>query len=91
MVPNDFRMTVLKLKDGRVLSGVIPEQTERTITIVSPAQRIQVERKDVTETQVLPISLMPEGLLPAMTPEQVRDLFAYLMGSSQVDLPEVNK
>ena len=90
VVPNDFRMTVLKLKDGRVLSGVIPEQTERTITIVSPAQRIQVERKDVTETQVLPISLMPEGLLPAMTPEQVRDLFAYLMGSSQVALPEVN-
>ncbi len=88
VVPNDFRMTVLKLKDGRVLSGVMPEQTERTVTIVSPAQRVQVERKDIAETQVLPISLMPEGLLPAMTDEQVRNLFAYLMGSGQVDLPK---
>ena len=52
---------------------------------------VQVERKDIAETQVLPISLMPEGLLPAMTEEQVRNLFAYLMSSGQVDLPAINK
>ena len=87
VVPNDFRLTVLKMKDGRVLSGVIPEQTERTVTVVSPALRQQVERKDIAETQTLPISLMPEGLLPAMTEEQVKNLFAYLMGNGQVELP----
>ena len=87
VVPNDFRLTVLKMKDGRVLSGVIPEQTERTVTVVSPALRQQVERKDIAETQTLPISLMPEGLLPAMTEDQVKNLFAYLMGNGQVELP----
>lgn len=87
VVPNDFRMTVLKLKDGRVLSGVIPEQTERMLTIVSPAQRLQVEKKEIVETNQLPISLMPEGMLPAMSEEQVRDLFAYLMGNGQVAMP----
>ena len=32
------------------------------------------------------LSLMPEGLLQAFTPEQQRDLLAYLMGNSQVPL-----
>jgi putative heme-binding domain-containing protein len=86
VVPNDFRMTVLTLKDGRVLSGVIPEQTDRMLTIASPAQRIQVEKKDIASSNTLPISLMPEGLLPAMTEEQVKNLFAYLMGNGQVEM-----
>jgi hypothetical protein len=30
---------------------------------------------------------MPEGLLEALTPEQARDLIAYLMHKSQVPLP----
>ena len=87
VVPNDYRLTVLKMKDGRILSGVIPEQTERTVTIVSPGQRLQVERQDIADTQHPPVSLMPEGLLGAMTEEQVRNLFAYLMGNGQVELP----
>ena len=66
---------------------MIPEQTERTVTIVSPGQRLQVERQDIADTQHPPVSLMPEGLLGAMTEEQVRNLFAYLMGNGQVELP----
>ncbi|MDB6140749.1 MAG: Cytochrome c [Verrucomicrobiaceae bacterium] len=88
VVPNDFRLTILKMKDGRVLSGVIPEQTERTITIVSPAQRLQVERQEVASSEQLPLSLMPEGLLQAMTIEQVQNLFAYLMSNGQVEMSQ---
>ena len=31
---------------------------------------------------------MPDGLLQNLTPEQVRDLFAYLMSVHQVPLPK---
>ncbi len=31
---------------------------------------------------------MPEGLLDALTPDEVRDLFAYLMHPAQVPLPK---
>jgi hypothetical protein len=34
--------------------------------------------------------MMPEGLLQAYTPEQVKDLFAYLMSRNQVPLPASN-
>jgi cytochrome c1 len=40
--------------------------------------------KDIRESQ---LSLMPEGLLEALTDAQVRDLVAYLMGRTQVPLP----
>jgi hypothetical protein len=33
------------------------------------------------------LSLMPDGLLESFTPEQQRDIFAYLMHPSQVPLP----
>ena len=34
-----------------------------------------------------PISMMPEGQLLALQPDQVRDLIAYLMHPGQVPLP----
>jgi hypothetical protein len=34
------------------------------------------------------MSMMPEGLLLAFPPDQVRDLIAYLMHPVQVPLPE---
>lgn len=79
IVPADYRMTVFQLKDGRTVTGVIPEQTERVLTIQTPAERHAVEKNQVVSQQQLPVSLMPEGLLNALGEEQVANLFRYLM------------
>ena len=79
IVPADYRMTVFQLKDGRTLTGVIPEQTERTVTIQTPTERLTVEKAQIAGQQQLPMSLMPEGLLGALGEEQVVHLFRYLM------------
>lgn len=89
LVAADLRMTVLTLKDGRVLNGIIHGQSDRTVTLKMIGQETTVERSEIASTQQLPVSLMPEGLLQAFSPEQVRDLIAYLMSDSQVALPEV--
>ena len=81
IVPADYRMTVFQLKDGRTLTGVIPEQTERTVTIQTPTERLTVEKAQIAGQQQLPMSLMPEGLLGALGEEQVAHLFRYLMSS----------
>lgn len=88
VVPADYRVSVLKLKDGRVLTGVLPEQTEKLVTVQTPAERVTVPRGDIIEFQQLPQSLMPEGLLEALGEESVKNLVAYLMGSGQVALPK---
>jgi putative membrane-bound dehydrogenase-like protein len=86
IVPAEYRMNILKLKDGRSLAGVIASQTDRTLTLRSLTEEFTLEKSEVTETQTLPNSIMPEGLLNALTPEQTRDLIAYLMHPQQVPL-----
>ncbi len=88
VVPADYRVSILKLKDGRVLTGVIPEQTDKLVTVQTPAERITVPRTEIAEQQQMSQSLMPEGLLQALGEDNVKHLFAYLMGNGQVPLPK---
>ena len=88
VVPADFRVSVLNLKDGRTITGVIPEQTERTLNVQTPAERITLERTQIVKQAQLPISLMPEGLLAALGDENVKNLIAYLMSNGQVEMPK---
>jgi putative heme-binding domain-containing protein len=88
VVPADYRMTIVKLKDGRTLSGVIPEQNERVVTLQTPAERVSIPRGDIAEMEHLSQSFMPEGLLAALGEENVKHLIAYLMGNAQVPLPQ---
>jgi putative membrane-bound dehydrogenase-like protein len=84
IVPADYRMSVFKLKDGRTLTGVIPAQTERTVTIQTPAEKLTIEKSQITEQQQLPMSLMPEGQLTALGEENVVHLMAYLQSLGPV-------
>jgi putative membrane-bound dehydrogenase-like protein len=81
-----YYLNSITLKDGRILSGIVGAQTERTLTLRSIGQETVIDKQDITQRDILPLSLMPEGLLQAFTPEQQRDLLAYLMGNSQVPL-----
>jgi putative membrane-bound dehydrogenase-like protein len=87
VVAADYRLAILTLKDGRVLSGLIPERAERTLTLQTMTDRQTIELSEITDTQLVNQSLMPEGLFQTLTDTQVRDLVAYLMGKQQVPLP----
>lgn len=88
VVAADFTMTVVTLKDGRVLNGIISARTEKTLTVKMIGMETTVDRGDIVKQEQLPISLMPEGLLQALKEEQVRDLVAYLQSNGQVPLPK---
>ncbi|MGI8978129.1 MAG: PVC-type heme-binding CxxCH protein [Pirellulaceae bacterium] len=83
-VAADFRATLYRLADGRSLTGVIVEQTEKTITLQTATDRTTIARDEVEESKPTGQSLMPDGLLQPFTPDQIRDLLAYLMTSEQV-------
>ena len=88
VVPADYRMSTLTLKDGRVLSGMVAEANERTLTLRTPTEPLTIERSEIVKQEVSPLSMMPEGLLQVFQPDQVRDLIAYLMHPAQVPLPK---
>jgi putative membrane-bound dehydrogenase-like protein len=88
VVPADFRMSVVVLKDGRVLTGVVGGQTGRTLSVQTQTDKVQLERSEIEEVRPTALSLMPDGLFSALSDEQVRDLIAYLMAQEQAPLPE---
>jgi putative heme-binding domain-containing protein len=49
-----------------------------TLTDMS-GNKTKVAREEIQSLAASPTSLMPEGLLDALTHEQTRDLIAYLM------------
>ena len=84
IIPAEYRMSVLTLKDGRTLTGVISSTNDRTLTLHGLAKESTLEKGDIKEITQLANSIMPEGLLHALTPGQTRDLIAYLMHPTQV-------
>jgi putative membrane-bound dehydrogenase-like protein len=86
-VSADFRMSVLTLKDGRVLTGLIVAKTERTLTLKTATDALTVELGEIESTRESSSSLMPDGLLEALSLDQSRDLIAYLMDKNQAQLP----
>ncbi len=86
-VSADFRMAVVAMKDGRVLNGLVREQSPRTLTVQTQSEAIRLERSEVEAIRPSPSSLMPDGLLDALRPDEVRDLIAYLAHPTQVPLP----
>ena len=88
VVAADYLMTVVTLKDGRVLNGMIGARTERTLTVRMLGQETTVDRAEIVQQEQLPVSLMPEGLLSALDDRKLADLMAYLTGTTQVPLPK---
>ncbi len=63
----------------RTIVGFIQEETANGLTIIDVAgTRTAVAANDIAERAALPISIMPEGLLDALSAAQIRDLFAWL-------------
>jgi putative membrane-bound dehydrogenase-like protein len=68
-------------KDDQLLTGFIAQNAPQFIVLRDLAQNsITLPRNEIKDLQAMPVSLMPEGLLDTLTPQQVRDLFAFLMG-----------
>lgn len=87
VVAAEYRVTEFTLKDGRVLSGIVKARTDRTVTVRQLNEETTVERAEVVKEKASKLSMMPEGLLQALTETQVRDLVGYLMHPTQVPLP----
>lgn len=86
-ISKNFQMSIVLLDDGRVLNGIVLEQTERTINLQTPTDLVVLDRDSIEELRETNLSLMPEGQLDRLSHEEVRDLIGYLMSPTQVALP----
>ncbi|MCM8534574.1 MAG: FG-GAP-like repeat-containing protein [Lentisphaeraceae bacterium] len=87
VIGRDYQLNVLKLKDGRILSGMIKEENDQTLTLQMPGSKTLVVKENIKSRQVLESSMMPAGLFQTIQDSEVRDLVAYLQSDYQVPLP----
>jgi putative membrane-bound dehydrogenase-like protein len=74
-----YHLFRVELKDGTVREGFQAGEDDQAVilrTVGAEDQRIR--KSDIRESRFLRRSLMPEGLIDALTDQQVSDLFAYL-------------
>ena len=78
-VSPNFLLYSVELKDGRTLAGLITSETPTSIALKG-ADGIEqnVIRSEVKSLKSTGLSLMPEGLEAALTPQQLADLMAFL-------------
>lgn len=86
-VARDYQMEVVELADGRVLTGMVLAETETTLTLRTLTEDVPAMKKQIRQQSTASVSVMPEGLLDALTQPQIRDLIGYLQNSAQVPLP----
>jgi putative heme-binding domain-containing protein len=73
----------LETKDDRSLSGVVKGETGSSLTLVQGGGMEEtILRNDIAEIRASQLSLMPEGLEQAMTPQDIADLIAWLKKSA---------
>jgi putative membrane-bound dehydrogenase-like protein len=66
-------------KDGQVLTGLLAEDSPKTVTLLDAQnQRTVIAKDKVEEMTASAQSLMPEKLLDPFDDQQIRDFFAYL-------------
>ena len=73
-------MSTIEIQTTVSESVAVLKRDQGTQDVISAA--IEIEQRVVSK-----VSMMPEGLLQRLTPDEVRDLFAYLTGQDQVPLP----
>ncbi len=82
----DYRMTVIATASGRVVSGLVQNESDSAVTLRTINDTVVVAKSEIDDRQLSSQSLMPEQLLDPLQPTEIRDLVAYLGSPTQVGL-----
>ena len=79
VVKRDYLAYVVTTTAGQVLTGLLADQDAASVTLLD-AKNMQhrIARSDIESLNASPLSLMPDGVLEKLTPQELSDLFAYL-------------
>ncbi len=83
-VGRDYQVTNVATHDGRLVSGILKQQTPAAYIVQTANERVVIAREDVEEIKPSDKSMMPEGLFDTLNANEIRDLIGYLASKAQV-------
>ncbi len=87
VIPNDYRAWNLETTDGRSISGILKQQDDKSVTLITANETLVIPRSEIRSLKESQLSMMPEGLLQTLAEQEVRDLIFYLRSPAQAPLP----
>jgi putative heme-binding domain-containing protein len=74
-----YRRFRVETRDGEVQEGLIVSQDDNVIVLRQPnTEDLRIPRNQIKRAGFTKLSIMPEGLIEGLKPQDVSDLFAYL-------------
>ncbi len=86
VIPKDYAATKLELADGRVLTGIVKEESATTLTLVTATEVLRVKPEEIERRTPSALSMMPDDLTKTLSREDVRALFGDLRHPQQVPM-----
>lgn len=75
-----YQATVIATKDGRVLTGLLAEDSPEGVSLKVQGGKVEtVPRGEVEAKRTSEVSFMPEDVEKQLTPQEIADLFAFLV------------
>ncbi len=86
VIAKEYQATVVTTTDGRVITGIVSADNDKSITLRTATDTIIVPKQEIDERTLSPVSMMPEDQLKQFSPHEILSLFAYLRGKEQVPM-----
>lgn len=83
VMAREYIPIVILTTEGRVITGLVREETKSAITIVTANETVVVPRDEIEEQKLADKSMMPDDLLKPLSETEVRALVAYLASAKQ--------
>jgi putative heme-binding domain-containing protein len=84
VISDQYGFHAITTNDGKMTVGKILEEKDEILIIANNPfdyeQKVEVMRSDIKENKLSEISPMPAGMINRLNPEELKDLFAYLLG-----------
>ena len=86
LISKEYQTSVIVTDSGRVLTGIVSAEDEKSITIRSTAETLVLPKAEIEERTLSESSMMPDNQLAQFSKTEILSLFAYLQGKSQVPI-----
>ena len=86
LIGKDYIPHVLETSDGRVLTGLVRDETPTALTLITATETLIVPKNEIDSREASKKSMMPEDILKPLSDDEVRGLFAYLAAPGQVPM-----
>lgn len=83
LIGKDYQLNIFAMNDGRVMSGIVKQETAQVYQIAMPGGiEFTLNKAEVKSREIAKVSTMPEGLFDALPPASVLDLVKYLQSDA---------